>query len=210
MPEIFISIFDGKAATGLYGNASKLTYLPLSLLAAAVGQVFYERIARLKEDKNASAQISMELFDFLWMVGIIPVAVVAVWGQDIFPWILGSEWEMAGAYAEVLIFFYFSMFLTSSFSSAFEAYNKLSVQLIYNLSFLLITSGAMFASYSMGYDTLQTLTIFTVIGAIMRVGILNYFFELFGKSLLFRTVLVLLTTGMLVLLLTQIKGIITG
>jgi O-antigen/teichoic acid export membrane protein len=206
MPEFLISSFDGQEATGFYGNASKLTYLPMSLLAMAVSQVFFERIARIRNDKKASAEMSGQLFNFLVYFGIVPVALVAVWGDKIFPLVLGSEWTTSGVYAQILIFFYFSMFLTSSFSSAFEAYNKLRVQLLYNGSFLLLTAGAMLWSYLNNYDTLTALTVFTIVGVSLRLGIINYFFHLFGKRLLFKTILVILATAGLVILLMYIRS----
>jgi hypothetical protein len=39
---------------------------------------------------------------------------------------------------------------------------------------------------------------FTLVGAVLRIGILNYFFTLFGKNLIAKTIFALLITAILI------------
>lgn len=205
MPWFMISAFDGLASTGQFGNAYKLTYLPMSMLAMALGQVFFERIARLKSDKIAASQMAHELFNVMFLTAVLPVTILAVWGDKIAPWILGDQWTAAGTYIQITIFFYFAMFMTSSFSSAFATYQKLKVQLAYNLIFLISTSAALYLGYTIGGSTTVALTWFTVVGTVLRIGILNYFFVLFGKNLIAKTIFAIAITGILVYLGCAVK-----
>ena len=198
MPFFIISALDGQMATGYFANAYKLTYLPLSMLSMSIGAVFFERIARLRGDKKESTKLSHELLTFLFFIALIPVVVFAVWGDKIAPLVLGPNWNEAGVYIQITILFYFSMFITSAFSSAFETYNKLNVQLIYNASFLILTSLAMYLSYYFGGNTRSALVWFVIVGTTLRVGVLNYFFFLFGKNILAKTIFAILITGILI------------
>jgi O-antigen/teichoic acid export membrane protein len=198
MPFFIISALDGQTATGYFANAYKLTYLPLSMLSMSIGAVFFERIARLKGDKKESTKLSHELLTFLFFIALIPVVVFAVWGDKIAPLVLGPNWNEAGVYIQITILFYFSMFITSAFSSAFETYNKLNVQLIYNASFLILTSLAMYLSYYYGGNTRSALVWFVMVGTTLRIGVLNYFFFLFGKNILAKTIFAILITGFLI------------
>jgi O-antigen/teichoic acid export membrane protein len=123
------------------------------------------------------------------------VVIMAVWGDQIAPIVLGSQWQEAGVYIQITILFYFSMYLTTSFSSAFVSYNKLNVQLIYNSVFLLSTFLAMFLVYELGGSTRQALAWFAVVGIVLRIAVINYFFYLFGKNLVSKTIFALLVTG---------------
>lgn len=198
MPVFMISIFDGKESVGYFANAYKLSYLPMSMLAMAMGQVFFERIARLKEDKEAASQMAHELFNVMFLAAVIPVGILSVWGDVIAPYILGPQWEETGVYIQITIFFYFAMFLTSSFSSAFATYGKLKIQLAYNIIFLTATSLALYFGYTLGGSTRVALAWFTVVGTILRIGILNYFFYLFGKNLVAKTIFAIAITGVLI------------
>jgi O-antigen/teichoic acid export membrane protein len=198
MPWFVIAAFDGQAATGHFGNAYKLTYLPMSMLGMALGQVFFERIARLKSNKDESAAISHQLFNLMFAAAVIPAVVLAVWGDEIAPWLLGEKWREAGIYIQITILFYFSMFLTSRFSSAFSTYNKLSIQLIYNIIFLVATFSALYFGYTIGGDTRTALAWFAIVGITLRIAVLNYFFVLFGKNLIAKTIFAIALTGLLI------------
>jgi teichuronic acid exporter len=199
MPVFMLTIFDGSESTGHFGNAYKLTYLPMSMLTLALGQVFFERIARLKNDKAAASQMAHELFNIMFGLAVIPVVILAVWGDEIAPFVLGGpKWHEAGVYIQITIPFYFSMFMTSSFSSAFATYNKLRVQLGYNAVFLIATTAALYFGFTIGGSARVALAWFTLVGAVLRIGILNYFFTLFGKNLIAKTIFALLITAILI------------
>lgn len=198
MPWFMIATFDGQAATGHFGNAYKLTYLPMSMLALALGQVFFEKIARIKSDKKEAAAMSHQLISLMFWAALIPVVILAVWGDQIAPVVLGDQWHEAGIYIQITILFYLSMFLTTSFSSAFSTYNKLNFQLLYNLAFLIFTSCALYFGYTIGGSTRVALAWFTIVGAVLRILVLNYFFVLFGKNLIAKTIFALLFTGILI------------
>lgn len=200
MPVFMITAFDSQESTGYFANAYKLSYLPMSMLAMALGQVFFERIARLKNDQAAASQLSHELFNVMFALAVVPVAILAVWGDRIAPFVLGDQWEEAGVYIQITIVFYFAMFMTSSFSSAFATYNKLKVQLAYNTLFLIATSSALYFGYTIGGSTRVALAWFTAVGTVLRIGVLNYFFVLFGKNLVAKTIFAIATTGILIYL----------
>lgn len=202
MPFFVLSYFGGQEYPGYLENASKLTYLPMSMLAVAFSQVFFERIARIKDDKEMSAAVSHQLIQFLFFLSVIPVAILVVYGDKIIPAVLGSEWQLSGQFVQILILFYFSMYLTSPFSSAFEAYNKLRVHFIYNSIFLLTTTAALFITYKVYNDMLLALQAYAFTGTVLRLLILNYFFKLFGRSLIIKTFLGILIVAVLIWLLT--------
>ena len=198
MPTFLITIYDSTEATGHFANAYKLTYLPLGMIAAALGQVFFERISRIKNNQEETAQMAHQLFNLMFAIAIIPIVILVVWGDNIAPLILGAQWAEAGKYIQITILFYFAMYLTTSFSSALVIYDKLNVQLVYNILFLLGTFSALYFGYTVGGDTQRALAWFTVVGIVLRVIILNYFFYLFGKNLIAKTIFAILITTVLV------------
>jgi O-antigen/teichoic acid export membrane protein len=198
MPVFMLTIFAGQESTGHFANAYKLSYLPMSMLAMALGQVFFERIARLKKEKETASQMAHELVNIMFVAAVIPVCVLAVWGDKIAPFILGEKWEEAGVYIQITILFYFAMFMTSTFSSAFATYDKLKVQLGYNAFFLVATTTALYLGFTLGGSARVALAWFTLVGAVLRIGILNYFFLLFGKNLIPKTIFAIAITAILI------------
>jgi O-antigen/teichoic acid export membrane protein len=200
MPVFMILAFDGTTSAGYFGNAYKLSYLPMSMLAMALGQVFFERISRIKKDKEAASQMAHWLFNAMFFAALFPVVILVVWGDEIAPYILGEQWTETGIYIQITILFYFAMFMTSSFSSAFSTYKKLNQQLIYNGIFLISTFLALYLGYTIGGSTRVALAWFAIVGTILRIAVLNYFFFLFGKNLITKTIFAILITGILIYL----------
>ena len=200
MPIFMILAFDGTTSAGYFGNAYKLSYLPMSMLAMALGQVFFERISRIKKDKEAASQMAHWLFNAMFFAALFPVVILVVWGDKIAPYILGEQWTETGIYIQITILFYFAMFMTSSFSSAFSTYKKLNQQLVYNGIFLISTFLALYLGYTIGGSTRVALAWFAMVGTILRIAVLNYFFFLFGKNLITKTIFAILITGILIYL----------
>ncbi|MFT7101303.1 MAG: Na+/phosphate symporter, partial [Bacteroidia bacterium] len=88
----------------------------------------------------------------------------------------------------------------SSFSSAFSTYKKLNQQLVYNGIFLISTFLALYLGYTIGGSTRVALAWFAMVGTILRIAVLNYFFFLFGKNLITKTIFAILITGILIYL----------
>ncbi len=198
MPVFMLTIFIGQESTGHFANAYKLSYLPMSMLAMALGQVFFERIARLKKEKEFTSKMAHELVTVMFVAAVIPVCVLAVWGDKIAPFVLGEKWTEAGVYIQITILFYFAMFMTSTFSSAFATYDKLKVQLGYNAFFLVATATAFYVGLRLGGSARVALMCYALVGAVSRIGILNYFFLLFGKNLIPKTIFAIAVTAILI------------
>lgn len=189
MPVFLLNYFDGGDATGHFAYAYKLSYLPLSMLAMALGQVFFERISRNKSNLKEANALSRELLHLLLALTAIPTILLFFWGEDLAVILLGETWREAGTYIESTILFYTAMFISNPFFCLFDVYQRLKQELIFNFLFLVGGAGAMYLAYVQGYDSLVALQWFSVIGIILRFGVLNYFFRLVGGYILPRLLL---------------------
>jgi O-antigen/teichoic acid export membrane protein len=189
MPIFLLAHFVSTDETAFFGTAKTLIFVPLGFISMAVSQVFYERLSRLKNDKQETSKLSHQIINLLFALAIVPALATAIWGNDLVPFILGSEWVESGVIAQVMVFFFFMLYLTSPFSGAFVVYNKLKYQLVYNTVFLLATSTTMYLLLLQGYSSIEALSGFALVGIILRIWVLNYFFFLFGKSLIRKTIL---------------------
>lgn len=181
LPIFVIGHYAGQDATGHFAYAYKLSYLPLSMLAMAMGQVYFEKLSRSKNDKKKSRKLSQELLLFLFTLVIIPCISLFFYGEEIATFFLGEQWGDAGIYIENTILFYTAMFITNPFFCTFDVYKKLKQELLFNLVFMLLSGAAMILAYEFYDSTVIALQWFSVIGILLRVGILQYFFKLTGK-----------------------------
>lgn len=183
LPVLAITFFFDKSTTGYFSNATKLTFVPLSAISFSISQVLYERLARLR-DKEERFGLSTNTLQFLFFIALLPVVVITVWGDILVPLILGEGWETAGLMAQVMVIFYFVMYLTSPFAVAYEVYSRLNVQFMFTGLFALLTAVALVVSFKISDNVFVGLSTFCLTGIIIRLAMLASCFKLIGKAIL--------------------------
>ena len=155
----------------------------MSAISFSISQVLYERLARLR-DKEERFGLSINTLQFLFFIALLPVVTITVWGDILVPFILGEGWESAGLIAQVMVIFYFAMYLTSPFAVAYEVYNRLNVQFMFTGVFALLTAVALVVSFKISDNVFVGLSAFCLTGIIIRLAMLASCFKLIGKAIL--------------------------
>jgi O-antigen/teichoic acid export membrane protein len=201
IPVFLILFFFDRETNGFYGNAMKLTYIPLTAVSYAISQVLFERLARIKNDKQESIKLSYNILYFLFFLALVPVTAMVVWGDIITPFILGEGWETAGVMAQVLVLFCFAMYLSSPFAVAFEVYNRLRLQFVFTGLFAALTGTALFITLRYTNDILMGLMAFSIVGILVRLAMLISCFRLIGKTPIFK-----ILAGIFIIAVTLVIG----
>lgn len=102
LPSIVFAASFGAAAAGLYALSFKTLLLPTMLVSQAVGQVFLSRAAAVVREPERLRQLTERTALVLFGVGLPVFAAVALGGPRIYATLMGSQWEQAGRYAQVL------------------------------------------------------------------------------------------------------------
>jgi lipopolysaccharide exporter len=102
LPSIVFSASFGVAAAGLYALSFKMLVLPTMLVGQAVGQVFLSRAATLAREPERLRQLTERTALALFACGLPVFGAVALGGPQLFAIVMGSEWEQAGRYAQIL------------------------------------------------------------------------------------------------------------
>jgi O-antigen/teichoic acid export membrane protein len=205
MPVFIISAMIGEEMTGFYGNARALTFIPLSAVSYALGQVYFERLARLRDDKKQLHKLTNDLLKFLFFLAVIPVAVLMIWGDVLVTTILGETWAASGSAVQVIIILFYVVYLTSPFSAAFEVYNALGRQLWFTGSYTVITTLAIYLSLKFSGNVYLALAVHAFFGIIIRLAMLVDCFRLIGISIYIKLIKGILILAGLTLLFAAIK-----
>ena len=115
-PFLLLVVFYGADVGGQYALAERLLYLPLTLVAASVGQVFIAEGARLAHEQPVELRsLFRRTTANLARVAIGPAIIIAVAAPFLTGPVFGAEWEQAGTFVAVMVpMFYFSFVLTST------------------------------------------------------------------------------------------------
>jgi O-antigen/teichoic acid export membrane protein len=102
LPVLLLSVWYPAASVGAFFMAQRLLTAPVSLMGAAVGQVFFQRASERMREGRELWSLTFSLFKRLVLVGFVPMSVVLVFGRPLFTWLLGPSWVDAGRFAQLL------------------------------------------------------------------------------------------------------------
>ena len=112
MPMFFISRSYGSETLGQFGLVLSTLYLPSSLIANAIGQVYFQRSAKDFSQGNSFRYLWKETAKKLLMIGLPIYLGIAILSPLAYPLIFGSAWTKAGEYAVLISISSFFSFIS--------------------------------------------------------------------------------------------------
>ena len=91
--EFMIGKYVGNSGLGLYSNAFKLVYLPVTLIKNQVVGVFFPTLSSIQDDKERIKVIALQLSGLLAMAGFPALFYVVISSGDWIELLLGEAWS---------------------------------------------------------------------------------------------------------------------
>ena len=101
LPPLALGALFGPAVVGQFGLAAASVLVPLAFLGDAIGQVFAVHGAEAQRSASLAPLAERTLRRLLGLV-LYPIAAVAILGPDLFAFVFGEPWRLAGEYARLL------------------------------------------------------------------------------------------------------------
>lgn len=102
VPVFMINIFFGRQVNGYYTMVTRILKIPITFLASAIGRVFFQTLASLKDKKNELISYVERNLNKLLKVACIPMFFLLVAGDIMVEIFLGSDWEVAGVMLRIM------------------------------------------------------------------------------------------------------------
>jgi len=128
------NLFYSTTLVGFYSNANKVINYPLNLISQSFTTVFYQKIAETNK--------KLKLYTISYLINLLLASLaqtpVILWGEEIFSFVLGDEWEVAGSIAKYLAPLTITSFAMRSVSNIFSLTRKHQVLLIWQIIYLTV------------------------------------------------------------------------
>ncbi|MBP1962306.1 lipopolysaccharide biosynthesis protein [Paenibacillus aceris] len=125
LPLFFLTAFFGTQVTGLYGLATTVINMPVTLIGNSISDVFYSEAANIgKRDPQKLKSLSRILLKKLFLIGIIPMCIVLLLGPSLFSLAFGDMWRDAGVYAQLISISVFSRLVFMPISRVYEVFER--------------------------------------------------------------------------------------
>lgn len=135
------------AETGALGFVNSVVGAALAAIGVSVSQVFLAKAAVMAREKPA------ELMQFYWRtflttlaVGLVPVLILLLGGQILFPLVFGAKWTEAGYYSQLLAIPFLLRFVVGSVLPILTVLERQGIEFFSNfVGFVILVGGIWWA-----------------------------------------------------------------
>lgn len=120
LPVQIISNFFGNTVVGYYSMAMKLLNIPAGLLGNSVSRVYFKEVSEKQKNGKSARKYTLKVSKILIIIFMIPVVGILLLGDELIPWLLGSEWIYSVPYIKIMAYwnlFAIAVNCTSGFTS---------------------------------------------------------------------------------------------
>ncbi len=165
---LFASVFS-PAVAGFYALSHRVMLLPMSLLGGSVAQIFLDRAAKARGTPAELGRLSLGIYARLLLFGAIALSVVTFYGDHLFGFVFGPNWDQAGLYSRWMSLWMVAQFSMSPLGVLFSVLEKHRQGLIWNIVLVVVRIGTIvLGSLLTNSDT-------TVIAVYALTGVVAYF-----------------------------------
>ena len=142
LPFLLLLFWFDREVLGQFGQAFNVLYVPLALLAAAVGQVFFVRATEASARGDLPA-LASAVHRRLVLIAFLPVVSLAAAGPDVFEVLFGSAWRQAGTYTGWIAAWVLFTSIASPLTRIFDVLERQRADLVVNSAMLVVIAGAL-------------------------------------------------------------------
>ncbi len=112
---LIANLFTDKVL-GFYSRMIRIVKVPAGFIGTAVGQVFYQKASEQWQEEKNIRPLFLKNMKIMAIIGLPIFILLALFGQEIFGFVLGKEWAIAGFYAQILTPWLLLNFMISPFT----------------------------------------------------------------------------------------------
>lgn len=135
--DVLVKLIAGRYILGNFYQARTVSFYPIKLMEPFTHQVLFSFFSTIKQDKNLIAN-RLNWINYIIVRVFLPfVFFIVIFGKDLFVFIYGQKWQLAGVYFE---YFSFWIPLASLFAAALSTCYSLEKQWVASVAYMVASS----------------------------------------------------------------------
>lgn len=144
LPIFIVNANYSKHITGQYDLSTQMLGLPVALISMSISQILLQKVSYAKNHGLSIAKELLHILRLLVLLACIFVPPLFFFGQEIFSFVFGQEWQLSGAITEKLCISYALMIIVTPLATTFISLEKLKLNAIWQISHFLVLFSLVF------------------------------------------------------------------
>ncbi len=175
LTNILISTFYSLTTLGFYSLTQRLLATPSSLIGGSIGQVFFQHATKERQETAKAIKSFNSSLKKLIILGISFFGILYFVVEDLFIFVFGEEWRVAGYYAKILIPFFCINFISSPLAIVMTVFEKQKQALVINLILIISSVGSIVLCQYLNISFDGFLKVFSIIMFINYLSFIFYY-----------------------------------
>lgn len=177
IPILMMSSFFGTSFLGQYNMGQRLLYMPITLVASALGQVHFKQTTDIVNAGGDAGEMTYKTIKLIMLICFLPFLFIGIFGDIIFKLFLGTEWNLSGQIAKIrsLEFVFTAFFFSTSY--ILIVIKKQKASLIYTITALILNILALLIGGIVFNNQITTVFIISIINILMIFVLYVYVFS---------------------------------
>ncbi|MCH2230916.1 MAG: oligosaccharide flippase family protein [Crocinitomicaceae bacterium] len=112
-----IVYFYGKDVFGYYNHSYMILKLPMVIVGASIGQVFFKKCSVLVNNDRSTFPLMKRTIIILLGLSVVPFSLIFFFGEEMFGFVFSEAWAKAGYFSQIMTVWLMANFLISPLSS---------------------------------------------------------------------------------------------
>jgi O-antigen/teichoic acid export membrane protein len=135
----FIGLGFGKSALGNFSIAASVLNIPIQIFSNSMSTVFIKKANDIYvSNKENLPLFILELLTRLFLIAVVPFAILSVYGEDLITLFLGDQWILAGKMSALMGPYFFTLLIISPVISILQVLKKERQLFLFNFTGLLL------------------------------------------------------------------------
>lgn len=189
LPVQLVKRLFGSAVLGSYSMCMGILGIPIRFLSSPVNRVYYQEATSRYNAGEPIGEFSYKILTANIKTAIIPIALLMIFGEPLFVFILGAQWEQAGSFAAILGLYQLVVFCSTCLSGNFVIIGKQQLNLVFSVLGIVLNLLAFGIGFFAFGNVYLVLVLFALSGTLYKladIGLFLYYTGIrFGRFLRF-------------------------
>jgi len=173
LPVLLLTKFYGLTVAGAYAFGVSILQAPMGLVLTALRQVLFQRACEYQNEGKGIYLLYIRTVLILFAMAIIPSLILIIWAPQIFAFIFGARWHLAGVLARSLIIWLSVVFCNLPAVIFARIIRIQRFVFFYDLVLLALRTATLVLG-GMYLKVTHTVMVFAIVGAAMNIFLIYY------------------------------------
>ena len=168
LPILLLGTLFSPEVAGFYALTTRVLNAPIGLIGKSTREVYYQKASKMYARGEDFSSLYIKTTLGLLKLFIIPFFTILFFGEEIFEMFFDEKWKVSGLYAEILIFWFLTLFIKSPSVASFSILNLQKSQMILSFVSIFLRVASFYIGFYVFNSEIHTIQLYAFVAILIN------------------------------------------